>query len=412
VLAVSGGLDSMVLLDAAARVARDRIAVVATFDHGSGPHAARGVSFVCDEAAARCLPVVVGRAPRLPRREAAWREARWRFLCDVASRVGAAVATAHTEDDQVETVLMRALRGAGPRGLAGLYAERAGVERPLLDLRRAALEAYARGRGVRWLDDPTNRSMRFLRNRVRNDLLPALRLARPSIDDDLLALARRAAAWRADVDALAEHLATYAGGPDASTVSVALADLAGYDPKALGVLWPAIAARVGLAMDRRGTRRLIEFTTSTGKPGASMQLAGGWEVVRHRGRLTLRRARGAAAAPVGLPRAGAVRWGRWSFARAAEANVGDLWRAALPAGRPLVVRSWRPGDRMTGSAGKRRRVKRFLGDAGIVGPDRVDWPVVLADGEIVWIPGIGRAAAATASQGTSGLIYSCELNDR
>jgi hypothetical protein len=73
---------------------------------------------------------------------------------------------------------------------------------------------------------------------------------------------------------------------------------------------------------------------------------------------------------------------------------------------------------MAGANGRRRRVKRFFGDAGIVGPERAGWPVVLAGEEIVWIPGVGRPPASRApaavdgASRTPGLIYSCELNDR
>src|SRR5512134_239531 len=81
VLAVSGGLDSMCLLDVAARVGRAGVGLtVATFDHQSGPHSARAVRQVCAAAGAYGLPVVVGMGPRGARSEAAWREARWSFL--------------------------------------------------------------------------------------------------------------------------------------------------------------------------------------------------------------------------------------------------------------------------------------------------------------------------------------------
>jgi tRNA(Ile)-lysidine synthase len=411
VLAVSGGLDSMALLDAAARVARDRVAVVASFDHGSGPHASRATAFVCQEAGARGLPAVGGRADQPLSGEAAWREARWRFLRAVACRVDGVVVTAHTEDDQVETVVMRAMRGAGARGLAALYAPNADVRRPFVAVRRAALESYVAARGVRWITDPTNSSLRYFRNRVRHELLPALRRVQPNLDAQLLDLSRRAADWRAEVDAVAAEVAAPADGL-ASTVSVAVTDVAGYDAKSLAVLWPALAGRVGLALDWRGTERVVAFTIYEGRAGASMQLAGGWEVVRDPLRLTLRRTRGLVPAPANLPDAGALRWGRWSFAREGRSAAAGPWQAVLPGGRQLVVRAWQPGDRMAGSGGRPRRVKRFFGDAGITGPDRAGWPVVLAGEEIVWIPGVGRGVAAAGASGTPGLTYSCELNDR
>ncbi|MDQ3998490.1 MAG: tRNA lysidine(34) synthetase TilS [Gemmatimonadota bacterium] len=408
VLAVSGGLDSMALLDAAARVARRRIAVVASFDHGSGPQASRATDFVCGEAAARGLPAVAGHAERRSSGEAAWREARWEFLRTVARRVRGVVVTAHTEDDQVETVLMRAMRGAGARGLAGLYAPAADVRRPFVGVRRAALESYVATRGVRWVTDPTNSSRRYFRNRVRHELLPALLRVQPTLDAELLDLARRATTLRAELDAAAERISP----GEASTVSVAARDVAGYDAELLAALWPALAARVGLALDWRGTERLVAFTTSVGRAGASMQLAGGWEVVRDRNRLTLRQARGATPEPASLPLAGALRWGRWSFVRQGRSAAAGPWQAVLPANLPLRIRAWQPGDRITGSAGTPRRVKRFFGDAGIIGPDRAGWPVVLAGEEIVWIPGVGRGVATAGSSGTPGLTYSCEFNDR
>jgi tRNA(Ile)-lysidine synthase len=410
VLAVSGDLDSMALLDAATRVARDRVGVIASFDHGSGPHATLATEFVCGEAAARGLPAVAGRADQLLSGEAAWREARRRFLGAVARRVDGVVVTAHTEDDQVETVLMRAMRGAGARGLAGLYAPNADILRPFVGIRRAALERYVAARGVRWMADPTNSSLRYFRNRVRHELLPALRRSRPNLDAELLELSRRAAEWRAEVDAVAAAIAASASGKPVS-ISVAVTDVAGYDAASLAVLWPALAARVGLALDWRGTQRVVAFTTSEGRAGASIQLSGGWEVVRERHRLTLRRTRGGVPAAADLPLAGVLRWGRWSFVREGRNAAAGPWQAVLPTGQPLVVRAWQPGDRMAGSGGTARRVKRFFGDAGIVGPDRAGWPVVLAGEEIVWIPGVGRGVAAAGASGTPGLIYSCEFND-
>lgn len=286
VLAVSGGRDSMALLHAAARGARDAVRVVATFDHGTGPAAEHAARLVAAEAAALGLPVVVGRDARGPgTSEAEWRERRLAFLRDVAGRTGGVIATAHTRDDQLETVLMRVLRQAGPRGLAGLYAPGESV-RPLLDHSRNEVARYAGAVGARWVDDPTNESMRFFRNRVRRDLLPALARAHPGFEADLLSVARGAADWRRQVDAIAVALSVVEGS--AGRVSVAAADVAGYSRAELSVLWPAIAARVGLAMDRRGTVRAAEFTTRH-RVGARIQLSGGWQISRTRDRFELGR---------------------------------------------------------------------------------------------------------------------------
>lgn len=288
VLAVSGGRDSMALMHAVARTAPATARVVATFDHGTGAAATRATELAATEASRLGFAVVVGHASPdtsdVAESEAAWRAGRLAFLRDVARRVAddvgrpAFIATAHTRDDQVETVLMRVLRHAGARGLAGLYA-RSEVIRPLLDCSRAEVASYAESVGAVWVDDPTNDSMRYFRNRVRRDLLPALARVRPELNDDLLSLARGAADWRDRVDAIAAAISRVdlARG----VVSVAAEELAGYSREELSVLWPAIAARVGLAMDWRGTVRAAAFTTQS-RVGARIQLSGGWEIWRSR----------------------------------------------------------------------------------------------------------------------------------
>ena len=122
VLAVSGGADSMALASQLYDERPELLAAIATFDHGTGPAACAAADLVREWATCRGVKVHVGRGEGLPRREAAWRQARWVFLNSVAAVYGVPVATAHTEDDQAETVFMRLLRHSGVRGLAGLLA--------------------------------------------------------------------------------------------------------------------------------------------------------------------------------------------------------------------------------------------------------------------------------------------------
>jgi tRNA(Ile)-lysidine synthase len=424
-LAVSGGLDSMVMLDAMGSVARAQVAGVATFDHGSGAAATEAVGLVAQVANAMGLPVVVGRmdprAPAVASREAAWRDARYRFLREAARTLGARVATAHTEDDQVETVLMRLMRGSGARGLAGLLAP-SDTLRPLLGLRRASLAAYAARTGVAWMEDPTNASPAFLRNRVRRDLLPALRRADPTIDDTLLGIGRRAAAWRRDVEAFVDaHVGPVRTEQGERALVVASAELAGYDRDSLAMLWGSLAGRVGLALDRRGTERLAAFTMEERVTG-SVPLSGGWRVDARAGSFHLERDR---AAPVGdearaLPQSGELRWGAFRFRVVAregsevqDAAADGVWAAPIPTEGGWIVRPWEPGDRLTGSgAHPSRRVKRYLSDAGVRGRDRSGWPVVVSGDDVIWIPGVRRSDAATARSGRPARHYVCERIDR
>jgi tRNA(Ile)-lysidine synthase len=286
VLAVSGGLDSMVLLDAVASLPTPPSGIlVATFNHRTGPHSVKAASHVRKRAESLGFGCVVGTSAERRFRESDWREERWVFLRATAANFRASVATAHTLDDQIETVFMRVLRGAGPRGLAGLYAE-SEVIRPFLGRRRSELEAYATAKRVRFVSDPSNDSRAHLRNRVRHDLLPAMTRVRPTFPESLLTIARMSAEWRGEMErAVAEIDVT--PGPDGS-IRVARAQLAGYDAESLRTLWPAIAAKAGVVMDRRGTHRAAEFTMK-GHTGGSIQLSGGIEVRMFRDHLLLAR---------------------------------------------------------------------------------------------------------------------------
>lgn len=274
-LAVSGGRDSMALLDAFARWRPDACAV-ATFDHGTGRAATAAVRLVEAEASARGLAVVTGRAQGTVPTEAAWRAERWSFLDGWARELRARVVTAHTRDDQIETVVIRVLRGAGARGLAAMYAP-SPVVRPLLDVPRSTVAAYARARALRVAGDPSNALRAHLRNRVRHDLLPALERAQAGIGESLLAVSRAAAAWRAGVEALVDRLGVDA--TRAGRVVVPVSALAGFPPDGLAVLWPAIAARVGVRLDWRGTERLAAFTNDA-RTGGQVPLSGGVRVRR------------------------------------------------------------------------------------------------------------------------------------
>jgi tRNA(Ile)-lysidine synthase len=282
-LAISGGLDSMVLLEAAARSGADIL--VATFDHGTGKFARDAVALVARRAAQLGAPCVIGRAETSGRRESEWRGARLSFLRDVAAAEDRVVVTAHNRDDQVETVFMRILREAGPRGLSGLFAESSFL-RPLLAFTRADLKTYVASEGVKYAEDPSNVARSHMRNRIRHDLLPAMRTVHPRIDEELLDIAEKSAHWRESMEQLVEELG--AERPGAGELRVARRTLQAYDANSLRIIWPALAARASVVMDRRGTHRAAEFTIK-GMTGGSIQLSGGVEILMRRDHMLLRR---------------------------------------------------------------------------------------------------------------------------
>lgn len=213
-LAVSGGPDSVALMWLVARwrrsLARGPHLTVVTVDHGLRPEAAREAREVRRLATELGLPhrTLRWRGPKpktgLP---AAAREARYRLLADAARKAGAShVLTAHTRDDQAETLLMRMLRGSGLAGLSAMarLSERDGIvlARPLLDVPKSQLIATLKRAGIGFADDPTNRDANFTRPRLRA-LLPQL-AAEGGDARSLARLAARLARANAAVEVLAD----------------------------------------------------------------------------------------------------------------------------------------------------------------------------------------------------------------
>ena len=210
-VAFSGGPDSAALLHVLRALEERGELRVAGLGHLN--HQLRGEESDADEALSReiasavGLPVEVGRADvaalaRATRRsvEDAARSARYAFLHQAADRLAAeAIAVGHSEDDQAETFLLRLLRGAGARGLAGIRPRVGRVVRPLLEISRADLRRYAAEHDLRFREDASNADVRFPRNHIRHRVLPELERVTPRA---ARLLARQAELARQDEDYL------------------------------------------------------------------------------------------------------------------------------------------------------------------------------------------------------------------
>ncbi len=205
-VAVSGGVDSMVLLDlceATAKVHGARLSVV-SFDHGQHPHSNEVAHQVVEFARSRGLDATVLILDlESETSEAEARKARYEALDTRLSDDVDRVALGHHARDQAETVLVNALRGTGPRGWSGMARSRDGYVRPLLSMSPESIRRHAERRKLVVHEDPSNATDRFLRNRIRHHLLPLLEEIRRGSVEALARSATRAA----DDEALLQHLA-------------------------------------------------------------------------------------------------------------------------------------------------------------------------------------------------------------
>ena len=195
ILGVSGGADSIAMLYALNELVDYGLElIVAHLNHGIRGDEAKGdAEFVKETAKSLRLTFVYGEVDTLSFKEEsqlsledAARTLRYKFFNQVLNKHYATkIATAHTLDDQAETVLMRLLRGSGSRGLSGIPPVSNSIVRPLIDTSRSEIEEYLRSKGVEWVEDSTNESPEFLRNRIRQDLLVELESYNPQIKETL-----------------------------------------------------------------------------------------------------------------------------------------------------------------------------------------------------------------------------------
>jgi tRNA(Ile)-lysidine synthase len=422
VVAVSGGVDSMVLLAVLARL-QTRLGLrlhVAHVHHGlRGKAADRDAAFVVAEAARLGLGATVTRLNPADRRRGesvqTWaRAARYRCLDAIAERVRASrIAVAHTRDDHAETVLLNLLRGTGPRGLGGIPPVRDRIVRPLLELSRAEVEAYATAQHVAFRADASNASDAYRRNRVRHRLLPLLaKEYNPRILESLAALATLLREDDAALTAQAALLVGEAGREAGPAVWLGVA--------ALRTAAPAVARRAFQALFQRAsrgghalTRRHLAALRCLLTRDAVVRLPGGFEARREGAEIRVGppadaapggRARGripAAEPPGDVPLRRGI-WTPWAplacrirVRRVAADHIpsghGNPWRAVLSPRLlegPLSLRGWRPGDRFRplGMSGE-KKLQDFFVDAKVPRQERGRIPLLLAGDRIAWVVG-------------------------
>lgn len=409
-VAVSGGLDSIVLLDALARACPPGQLHVGHVDHALQDPSPRWASFVEDAAARRGLGVTVHRLASAPSAGAsleAWaRTERYAALVRIARAQGCElIACAHHADDRIESLLLALGRGAGPRGLAAMRAAHAGprgVYRPLLTLPRAALEAQARRRALEHIDDPSNADGRFARNLLRMRALPALEAALPGFRKGAL----RAIAHLEQMQDLLDEITNDAllGLVDERGELDVAGLLARPAPR------PALVLRAWLAehdVRMPSTVRLADWLRQLAEP-ATPPLRLPWGAVwlcRYRDRLWIEREPVAPAQP-------ALCW-QWQGERQLDLPASDAVLRVLDNGavaarwlraQRLRVRAPRAGDRLRPLvAGASRSLKNLWQERGIPPWLRPALPVVEAGGRLVYATALGWDSSVPAAAGETGV---------
>ncbi len=424
---LSGGADSVALVRALTERNREQgrelglVLHAAHLHHGlRGPEADADLVFCRDLAASLDLPFhqahvdVAAEAQPNPASakpaetiEEAARRLRYAWFRQLmAAGLVDAVATAHTLDDQAETVLAKFLRGAWTEGLSGIHPKLENPEgpilRPLLGTTRAEVESFLRQLNQTWREDSSNRHLTYTRNRIRHELLPLLENWNPRLREHLSQMAELArdeeAWWQAELGRLAPQLILpgrpVRGGGRAASEGVALdvVRLAGLAPALQRRLLRHAAGQLGAALDFPSTESLRTLALE-GRAGQKQELARGLRAERTHRELRLSEvplAEGSigSAAIYTVPVPGeAVAPAFFLRLRVEAAVCGPPGSNSPP--RLALLRPWKPGDRvrLRHSSGT-HKVKEVLQRLKVTGSSRTLWPVLELDGRIHWMKGV------------------------
>lgn len=449
-VAVSGGADSVALLRLLLELQPELglVLSVAHFHHQiRGAEADADRQFVAGLAQEFQLEFHLGSAdvPAYAREhklslETAARELRHRWFADLV-RNGSVdkIATAHTLDDQAETVLLRIIRGAGVRGLAGIAPEQKEkrLARPLLGVSRQEVETYLNSIHQSWREDSSNRDLRHTRNRVRHTLLPLLESEfNPAIRQTLAAMAEVARAedeyWSHELEGLLPRMVRE-GKPTRSGRIATGARTLSLDIKALGALPEAIrrmvllktAEMLALSLEFKHVQQLTDMIQSP-KQRQALSLPGGLVVQRGLRELTfsLKPEEAGNDYQYLLPVPGEVMVPELGKAiRARLISVGKQkisdYNSALLLNRTLLapelkVRNWQAGDRFFPAHSRSpKKVKELLQPSRLGArlslAERRLWPVIESAGDIVWMRGFPVPQAFAIQAGDAVLIEETEM---
>lgn len=379
ICALSGGADS-VALTFGLYLLKDKLGIRLSAAHFN--HRLRGEESDRDEAFVRrfCsrfdLPLYVGNGEINPGKkgiEAAARESRYAFLRALPGKI----ATAHTADDNAETVLMHLIRGTGLKGLGGIAPVNGTVIRPMLSVTRQEVEAFCREWSLDWVHDSTNGEDAFLRNRIRHHVMPLLQGENPRLSENVSAMALR---LRQDEHCLARL------APDTASVET----LKQMDPALRARTLEAMLKDFGVREPEAEHIALAESLVFSENPSAKGHFPGGITVCRLYDRLVREEDREVPGEAV-LTCPGVTelpQWGLRVICEEARETVNTPDTFTVQASGGLRIRSRRSGDAIRLSGGTKSLKKLFI-DRKIPASQRDRVPVVLDDLGILGVYTIG-----------------------
>lgn len=434
-VALSGGPDSVCLLHALHALSAEFGITLhaAHLDHMfRGRESADEARFAADVAGQLKVPCTVASTdvPAYCRdrglsAQAGAREVRYRFLQQVCDETGASrIALGHTASDQAETLLLRLLRGAGLAALAGMPPVRDRIIRPLIDCTRDEVLQYLREQGLSFVTDPSNLKPLYTRNRIRQDIMPALKAFNPRIEQTLAAEASLLRDENAAMDSLLRSAA--------DSVMTTGKDGVLLDRSAFGQLQPALMRRLLRSALAAAGAEPADFSSvqideavrflSTARTGRAMRLPRGLELAREYDRFLLRAVREARECTVQLALPGVTDAPFFGLSVETTLSSGPLpedkdaagmenygWQALFDYDKirpPLYVRTRQQGDRFqpAGMAGKSKKLQDFLVDEKVPRTKRDALPIVATEQEVLWVVGMRTDERFLPGPGTKRVL--------
>lgn len=387
--AVSGGADSVALLFAM-YLLREKLGIdlrAAHFNHHlRGEESQRDEAFVRDFCAGYGIPLTVGEGEIVPGEkglEAAARDARYAFFSTLPGKI----ATAHTADDNSETVLMHLVRGTGLKGLGGIAPVRGALIRPMLLITRQQVMDFIREYSLPFVEDSSNAADSFLRNRLRHKVIPLLKEENPKLSENLSAMALR---LRCDEAELACSWDFSHGLP--------VEDVKNASPARKSRMLSAFLESCGVREPAANHIELLEDLAYSGNPSARASFPGGVTVSRQYGRLV---AVGETQPiePIILKCPGVTQipeLGLRVTCREAEAICNHETAFTVHPEGKLILRSRQSGDELKLPGGTKRIKKLFI-DRKIPALERDRIPILADDAGVLGIYGIGVNGHRAAS---------------